>query len=258
MLDSQLTVKTSTIGDNVFQTWKISYKSLCYLRWISWIYLVLGLLYLLIIEYPTVGKPFFYMTNWGHILGLIYFTLVLVYTHKYESQEKRETGGHSLYKAINIFCQITFSLETLICIFFWTLLFGDVMTKNANKPYPQNVEYIILNVILHAFSPLCIFLEVTFNMIPFDLRRGAFSVTVLTLVYTVVNYIGTLVLGYPIYKPISWNSFMTAVFLAIAYILCMGGFYLGYRLQKWKTYRNESLLEGLKNYENISDTHTTY
>src|SRR5688572_8708796 len=101
MLDSTLTEKTSAIGDDIFQTWRISYKSHLYLRWIACSYGLFGLLYLLWVEWPTVGKPFFYMTIWGHLLGFIYFTLVLIYTYKYGSQEKRAAGGHSLYKAIH-------------------------------------------------------------------------------------------------------------------------------------------------------------
>lgn len=234
ILKEDLIDANSTPGDEIFQAWKVPYKKLFYLRWIACSYGLFGVLYMWWLEWPLIGKQLFFMTIWGHDLTFIYFILMLVYMSKYESKEKRETQGHVLLKFITLMSQIVFSLECVIMIFFWSVLAADIMKTNAARPFPLNVEFIFLNVILHAVSPLCIILEVVFNKIPFDRRKGAIAVTVVMAVYSVWNFIGTKVLGKPIYKPIDWSSPLTVVFLLIAYALGMAAFFSGHWLQKRK------------------------
>lgn len=232
----------STIGsedaqDEILHSWKISPKSLFYFRCSAGIYGILGILYICLMTWPAVPKEYFFLTNWGHTITAAYFIMVSIYYFKYNSSPKQETEGSLLGRIIPFVAQTIFAMEVLILFLFWTILAKDIIPGHLQKPYPRNILSTTLSILLHGVTPLCIILDIVFNMISFQLKKGFVVLFVFCTVYGITNYIGTQVLERPVYKPMTWESFVSVLFMIGMFGFACLNLWLGHLLQQWKARR---------------------
>jgi len=167
-----------------------------------------------------------YMTYWGVLLGLIYFTLIN-FVYKSPSHTK-------LWRFTYILGEVAFAVEFLICMFICVFLFSILFANTSTW------EYIIYEVVLHGLIIVFLWLEIAFNGMEFPKKHVWFLVIVLGL-YGVTNYVYTeYLVGRPLYPIITWTNYITYLVFAGSFLVAMAGYFLGtwqYGAKKHRAYK---------------------
>lgn len=216
------------------ESWQISTKLLLTFRWIACVYEILITLFSFYLNYPKLYTPIFYMTNWGNIMVALYFILILSCCYYYKGRSSEDPQTDKLWRFTKFSCHFAFAFEVLILVFFWSVLAKGTFERLEKVSEPSKSERILSSIALHAVTPVCIFVDVIFNMIQFQPSHGVVFVPTVAALYMLTNFIGTKVRGSPVYAPIDWETWNTVLFGLIALGLLALGYSLGHYLQKWK------------------------
>ena len=121
-----------------------------------------------------------------------------------------------------IFFYVTsFTFEIIITMFFWAVLF-PLMKKSDPFTFIDHIAPIVILLIDYSMS-----------RIPFSIRHLPLAMIIL-LFYGLINMTWTLVTGRPVYPPLDFKTYMTAVWALLLVLLLVGEFYLMTFLTKRK------------------------
>lgn len=218
-----------------FQAWKVPFTFLFYFRWFACLYGISLTTFVWVENWPHVIFPLYFMTTWGELLVAIYFILITTSMYIYRNNPNDIIYGGCRWKTTKIFCQLAFSFEFLIFIFYWSLLASEDFANMSKRTPSGRALGITETILLHAIAPLLITFEVIFNMIEFQLRQGLIVGGLVGVLYILVNFLVTKLTGTPVYPPLAWDSITTLLYLIVAAVLMFTGFFLGYFLQRWKS-----------------------
>jgi len=175
-----------------------------------------------------------YLTDWGIIFVGSYFLCSSLCYFIYKGEEDVDVKKPvSFWKFVVILCEITFSVEVLIPIYYWALLYPD-------SPGDQEGIYFVKTVLEHAVTPALIYIEMAFGGVRFY-KRHVFFIILVGLFYILCNYIATVVRGEPVYDNLTWEDITTFYFLLAAVGLSLFGFVVGLGISKLKTKRTNEV-----------------
>jgi hypothetical protein len=136
---------------------------------------------------------------------------------------------------------MSLSFEILITLFFWSVLF-PLMKKSSLYVYLDHIA---------PFALLSI--DYTMNRMPVNLHHIGPTFVILVM-YGFVNMIYTLTTGHPVYPVMTFKDFWTLLFLFIAAIIDLGGYYGLYLLTRWKISKIQHMDEEIQNTLTLFDT----
>lgn len=161
-------------------------------------------------------KCFKFFTFWGKIVTLITFTsgLYVMFLRKKPEKEvsDKDYDKHSIFyswKWFIFFYEVALVVETLVSLFFWLLLYKDMM-KNPRYQIPIKYFEMVLDHILIVF----LLLDYFFNTVPF-LRRHLKLMIPIGVSYLLLNFSVTKFQGRPIYGVMSWDSWVSVVVVIV-------------------------------------------
>ena len=160
-----------------------------------------------------------YLTYLGVITVGIYFLCSIISSFMYKNMdEEASRKPFALWKFAVVLFEITFSIEVLIPIFYWTVLYpGEKL----------NDRQFLESVCVHAITPGLIYIDLIFNKIKFYKRHWIILALFMSL-YGLVNFLVTKTSGKPVYKVLTWEDFSTFLYLLLALVITVLGFGLGY------------------------------
>lgn len=103
-----------------------------------------------------------------------------------------------LWKAANFFFEISFTLEILIPIFYWGILYSKI-------PFDHEGDRFFATVCVHLITAMTLWIDMCFNMIPFY-KRHLYLILAFGMCYNVINFVVTKVNGYPVYPGLGWDD----------------------------------------------------
>jgi len=162
-----------------------------------------------------------YMTIWGLTITAIYFTLATYCQASYGDYLGKSTNAVTLSKVTYVLCELAFSLEMVIGIVYWSLLFP----YDKDSAHPE--WYWLFDAMLHAMTPIMILTENIFNGVKFY-KRHALILTVVMVVYGGVNYAATEIRGIPVYPIMTWTSITTLYYMIMSTVMGYLFFAFGY------------------------------
>lgn len=176
-------------------------------------------------------EHFFFFTNWGQVGCMIYFALAFYSELKTDPKNPPKHG--KLWKITHILFESCFAMEFTIALFFWAILAAPYF--DSIKDEPDFGVLIFKNVLLHAVTPLTMWIEIAVNYIDFHWRHAYVFIPSVFIAYSMLNALGVLALDVPIYQPvIDWKSFKTPLLLSIGLVLGFVGFAVGWWVHKIK------------------------
>ena len=187
-------------------------RSLFLFRVFALIFHIITIAFVLYYE-PERLRLLVFLTIWGFLISGSYFLLVTLETLVFKGQKR------ALWKACIVILEIAISLEFLITIFYWLVLFRidyDRVTRNAAN--------FIFNLFLHLFCYISLFLELLMNHIIFHKNHWVFIMLAMGL-YGVINCSYTLS-EEPVYPPINYKDVLSYIYMLIAMALAVGGFFI--------------------------------
>jgi len=135
---------------------------------------------------------------------------------KNSPREEKEEDKFSIFRAWKwyiYFNEVALVVETLVSLFFWLLLYKD-MVKNPRYEDPVKYLELIIDHILIIF----LLLDFMVSTVPF-VRRHIKAMVPIGVSYLTLNFIVTKYQGRPIYNVISWDSWLSMLILAITLLV---------------------------------------
>ena len=183
------------------ESFYISRKTLAIYRIFAAIFLFFANIAQLIIFGRTVV---IYITIWCFFLEFLYFLLISIETTIFKGKNKK------FWKFIHIIFEISFSIESLVTIMYWLIIYPI---------FPPKTIYQFLNqALLHGGGYILLWVDNIFNKIRiypkhmyFIAAYGFTYLFCLNLPYSLIYK--------PIYPPINWISFSSYIFLLLAIFL---------------------------------------
>jgi hypothetical protein len=129
-------------------------------------------------------------------------------SEKNAPKEEKEDDKFSIFRAWKwhiYFYEVSLVVETLVSLFFWLLLYKD-MVKNPRYEDPVKFLELIIDHILIIF----LLLDCLVNSVPF-VRRHMKAMVPIGVSYLTLNFAVTKYSGRPIYHVISWDSWATMI-----------------------------------------------
>jgi len=183
-----------------------------------------------------------YLTNWGILsVGIYFFCSSVCYFIYKEDEEIDVKKPFAFWKFTSVLCEIAFSMEVLVAIYYWALLFPGTPEEHVGIRF-------WMTIFEHAVTPALIFLEVIFNGVRFYKRHLIFILLVGGL-YICTNFAAYKITGEPVYSNLTWQSIETFYFLLAALGLALFGFAIGLGISSLKTKKITKEIEG--EYRNI-------
>jgi len=125
------------------------------------------------------------------------------------------------WKAVYILGEIAATLEFIICPFFWAFLFPEMLKKDIT------FASIVLETSLHLLCPIFIWVEIFLTSIAFPKKHILFIFGI-CVIYLPVNYIySTYIMDTAVYPVMDWKDYKTVIYIAIAIVMGVVGFYCG-------------------------------
>jgi len=153
-----------------------------------------------------------YLTLWGFTICTLYFILV--------NCVNKSPDNSTAWKITYVLGELGATLEFLICPFFFAFLFPVFLTTSPP------LDSVILQVCLHFFCPVFIWIDTILNGIAFP-RNHVWFLVIVCVLYPPNNYAWTMAWGKPVYPVMDWKTYMTYVYIAGAVVLGFVGFYVG-------------------------------
>lgn len=183
-----------------------------------------------------------YLTNWGIIFTGAYFLCSsLCYFIYKEDDDVDVKKPFTFWKFTSVLCELAFSMEVLILIYYWALLYPDTPEEHVGIRFWNTIFE-------HAVTPVLIYLEVIFGGNRFYKRHVIFMILVGSL-YVLTNFAATKITGEPVYSNLTWESIETFYFLLAAIGLSLFGFAIGLGISSLKNKKRVKETEGI--YRNI-------
>lgn len=207
------------------------FRILCFL-----FYCIPSTIYMFMVGQVGFIDHFFFFTNWGHFACTAYFGLASWLELKTPVDAPPKQGF--LWKFTHILFELAFAMEFTIALFFWAVLAPQYFPTIVDEP--DFGAILLMNILMHAVTPLAMWIELSLNYIEFHWRHCLVFLPLVSLVYDIVNALGVLVFNISIYQPvIDWKSWKTLLMIVVALILGFGGFGVGYWIHKVKSRRFE-------------------
>lgn len=159
------------------------------------------------------------MTTWGSYIAPISMLLNYIAAQDQRSHPGEVSGTQFFIWRVTIwFTPLSLSFHILITLAYW-LVIRDSM-EEASMPD-------IYSIVIHIQPLVLTFIEFIMQLWLF--RRQQFSITLgLGIIYAFVNYIGSKILGHPIYAVIRWDHFWTSVAICAGVSLILMFTFEGY------------------------------
>jgi len=168
-----------------------------------------------------------YMTLWGVTWVYLYFIGVLLCYRLYRVEEHvNHKNPLAFWKFVNVIFELAFSLQVLIPLFYWLILFPGLTEEHHGIKLQKTI-------CVHFVSGLLVWIEICINKVNFYIRH-VFILLGFLLFYAVLNFIVTQAEGYPIYSVVTWKDFGTYLYLTLAALVATLGFCLGLFLTRKK------------------------
>jgi hypothetical protein len=172
-----------------------------------------------------------YFTNWGIFITAITYTVFTIFTvrqyYYLKTKESMVRNYQNIYSPWllwkwGVFLYVaSFTFEIIITLFFWTVLFWEFKKKN------------IWLFVDHIAPIVVLLIDYFMNRIPFSFRLLPLA-TIVLFVYGIVNMTWTLVKHHPVYPPLNFKDWMTAVWVVVLALIQVGGFSLLWFITKFK------------------------
>ncbi len=212
-------------------------------RVLSFLFLF-GLSLYLEIQSPLLS--FVYFTKWGIFLCTItYGFLASFHVRQYVCLRTKESiiknyrkvfSPWLLWKWSIIFYEASFTFETVIVLFYWSVLYEE---QDHNEP-----NFLLMNILMHAAPMFILTVDYIFNRIPFKIVHLPLAMIIM-IIYGLVNLSYTLASGTPVYPPLNFKDGMSYVWAVMLLVLESGAFYLMHVITnlKLRKYRQMDMRE---------------
>jgi len=169
---------------------------------------------------PTHFSLLKFLTIWGFLICYLYSILVVVW---------QDVSDHShKWKLTYILGEIGFSLQLMICPFFFTIIF-PIMLAELEMGFWRTAQ----NIVIHAVVPILIWLETLFNGITFP-KKHRVVLNWFIVIYLLNNLVWTVCDQKPVYPPVDWITPRSYILKSLATLAVLGGFVLGGKIHAWK------------------------
>jgi len=159
-----------------------------------------------------------FLTNWGVTFVMSYFALTCLCYIVYRNEEDAgRSNPIALWKVTHFLCELCFSLEVLIPIYYWTLLWPATTHHHIGDQF-------LKTIMAHLVIPILIHIEVIFNKIKFY-KRHPLVILVITVMYAIFNFTYTKITGKTIYANLTWKDSRSVFLLIGSVVLVCAGFY---------------------------------
>ena len=182
------------------------------------------LLIILMLIVAVVAVTEFGRTKYSFgFLGYIVSTLGQIWIFAANCKSRGNTLEFS--KVYRVFCQVSWTFNTLITLVFWGFLYHvDAIGKFFKRRFITHVDMILLHLL-----PILMEIRELYRR-PMVYSRGDYLWAVLVMVlYGGVNYIDTIVSGYPLYPMLNWKDATSVIFIVFTLVLsyslhCLGSY----------------------------------
>ena len=154
-------------------------------------------------------KPFVYLTFWGFEIGTIYFILATIETIYCKGK------NIFLWKITHILFEMAISIEFMIVIFFWAILFPE----NPNAVLKDSFS-LVMNIFVHLLGFVFLWVDNIFNKIRIYPKHYVF-ILIFAFVYGILINLPYSLANKPVYPPIDWISLSSYLFLLMATFLSL-------------------------------------
>lgn len=139
----------------------------------------------------------FYLSNWGFWSTNFYFVAVLL---KFPDRQ--------ITKSFAYFFHVLLSMEFVITVIFWTVLYPDPRYDKRDKA--------LQTVAIHGIPLACLLIDFGFNRL-FVCKRSFKHLITVGCSYSIFNMLMVLfVLGKPIYPGLTWKDWSSVVFSLVS------------------------------------------
>jgi len=182
-------------------------------------FIALGIsIYTFILCNGTSISSFKFLTNWGVAFVTCYFIFAcLCYVIYRNEEDVGRSNPIAFWKVTHFLCELCFSLEVLIPVYYWTLLYPATTHHHIGDQF-------LKNIMAHLTIPILIHIEVIFNKIKFY-KRHPLVILIVTVMYAILNFTYTRITGKTIYANLTWNDYRTVFLVIGSLVLVVGGFY---------------------------------
>jgi len=174
---------------------------------------------------PTYSKLLAFLTIWGFLFCYLYSIFVLIWKDVPDDSAK--------WKFVYLLGEIGFSLELMICPFYFIVIFPDLLVKLNLTP--MDITYSIL---IHFIVPVLVWLEIIFSDIAFP-KNHKIVLHIVIAAYLMNNLAWTVITQKPVYEQVDWVSAQSYFLKMFAVTTIIGGFSGGGILYRWKKSRQE-------------------
>ena len=101
--------------------------------------------------------------------------------------------------------ELALTMEILITLVFWTILYPGETDCNANNPNGIHELHCVNLLGDHCVPLFCLLVDYTFNVQPI-VKRHIWVITVTVIAYLIVNIFATFYRGEPVYPPMDWQT----------------------------------------------------
>jgi hypothetical protein len=148
-------------------------------------------------------------TRWGAIAVLIQLVLSIYIG------AKRSPASPKILKATAILAEMSFASQILIVGVYWALLHEFVMKEIAHLEDPW-MEFLFIYA--HVWPGAAIFSNVLMSDVSFIKSHNKYMIPV-GIIYLIVNLLGTLIRGQPVYPFLSWKDYKSPIIgIALVFI----------------------------------------
>lgn len=194
-------------------------KHLLWFRWFAFLWLLSEWLTLIIDKgFVWTGVTLVALTQEGMLGATVYFGVAII----------DHLCGRRWVKTTHMFNFTAMTIEFLIFVFFWTVLFpGLMLDADARAKIQEQGVVVEWGMFAWHFFPFTFLLiDSLWNRNLWELGHSWLPVTLLMIYVFGVNCTFTLATGRPIYPVLTWKSWWTAFWLVMGVALSLLGMWL--------------------------------
>jgi len=168
-----------------------------------------------------------YMTDWACVACTLYFVGINICLLKIDTQDNESRSWRILWKTTHILLEIAASLEFMVFIFFWMVIFPVAYEYVFSSP-----AVLFVTLCLHFFTPTFIWIEVCLSFAKFY-KRHIWILLGVGVLFGINNCIWTLT-SFQAYPYIDWKTPLSYGLMLLSVLLTLAGFGVGMYLHQFK------------------------